>query len=106
MHECVFFFYHASFPVLFVHFCSKINEINFLSHVSSSEVKTMGWEDLPTILLEEIFSYLSLTHRYYASQVCRTWYVDACLLHRDRKSLLGMKYFIRQSFGILSYSMV
>ncbi|CAF0810947.1 unnamed protein product [Adineta ricciae] len=34
----------------------------------------MGWEDLPTILLEEIFSYLSLTHRYYASQVCRTWY--------------------------------
>ncbi|UJR08850.1 hypothetical protein I4U23_013105 [Adineta vaga] len=34
----------------------------------------MGWEDLPTILLEEIFDYLSLAHRYYCSQVCRTWY--------------------------------
>ncbi|CAF0989096.1 unnamed protein product [Adineta steineri] len=34
----------------------------------------MGWEDLPTILLEDIFSFLSLTYRYNCSQVCRSWY--------------------------------
>ena len=34
----------------------------------------MGWEDLPSILLEEIFSSLSITQRYNCSQVCRSWY--------------------------------
>ncbi|CAF0952922.1 unnamed protein product [Rotaria sp. Silwood1] len=34
----------------------------------------MGWEELPTILLEEIFSLLPIRYRYYCSQVCRSWY--------------------------------
>lgn len=34
----------------------------------------MTWEELPTILLEEIFSLLPIRYRYYCSQVCRTWY--------------------------------
>lgn len=34
----------------------------------------MGWEALPSILLEDIFSFLTITQRYYCSQVCRTWY--------------------------------
>jgi len=33
-----------------------------------------GWQWLPTILLEEIFSYLNLRDRYHSSIVCRRWY--------------------------------
>ncbi|XP_055920996.1 F-box only protein 39 [Eupeodes corollae] len=32
------------------------------------------WSILPDLLLEEIFSYLSVKERYYASLVCRHWY--------------------------------
>lgn len=32
------------------------------------------WSDLPDLLLEEIFAYLSIGTRYYASMVCRNWY--------------------------------
>ena len=34
----------------------------------------MGWEALPSILLQEIFSFLSINQRYHCSQVCRSWY--------------------------------
>ncbi|XP_053595354.1 uncharacterized protein LOC103577916 [Microplitis demolitor] len=33
-----------------------------------------AWDRLPDILLEEIFSYLTIRQRYYASLVCRSWY--------------------------------
>ncbi|XP_076092508.1 uncharacterized protein LOC143063935 [Mytilus galloprovincialis] len=33
-----------------------------------------GWEDLPEIVFEEIYSYLSPKQRHLASQVCSTWY--------------------------------
>ncbi|KRT78419.1 F-box domain-containing protein [Oryctes borbonicus] len=32
------------------------------------------WPDLPDLLLEKIFSYLSIREKYYASLVCRSWY--------------------------------
>lgn len=32
------------------------------------------WDRIPDILLEEIFSYLTIRERYYASLVCRSWY--------------------------------
>lgn len=32
------------------------------------------WCDLPDLLLESIFSYLTIRERYYASLVCRNWY--------------------------------
>lgn len=32
------------------------------------------WNLLPDILLEKIFTYLSVRERYYASMVCRQWY--------------------------------
>lgn len=32
------------------------------------------WRDLPDLLLEEIFSYLDIKSRYYASLVCKNWY--------------------------------
>jgi hypothetical protein len=34
----------------------------------------MVWEELPTILLEDIYSLLPMRYRYYCSQVCRSWY--------------------------------
>ncbi|XP_011685966.1 PREDICTED: uncharacterized protein LOC105448847 isoform X1 [Wasmannia auropunctata] len=33
-----------------------------------------AWDQIPDILLEEIFSYLTIRERYYASLVCRSWY--------------------------------
>ncbi|XP_068986010.1 uncharacterized protein [Bombus flavifrons] len=32
------------------------------------------WDQTPDILLEEIFSYLTIREKYYASLVCRSWY--------------------------------
>ncbi|KAL1494260.1 hypothetical protein ABEB36_009884 [Hypothenemus hampei] len=32
------------------------------------------WNDLPDLLLEEVFSYLSIKERYYASCVCKNWH--------------------------------
>ncbi|XP_003426992.1 uncharacterized protein LOC100679131 [Nasonia vitripennis] len=32
------------------------------------------WDQLPDILLEEIFSQLTIRERYYASLVCKSWY--------------------------------
>ncbi|KAG7214068.1 hypothetical protein KM043_001433 [Ampulex compressa] len=32
------------------------------------------WDKVPDILLEEIFSYLTIRERYYASLVCKSWY--------------------------------
>ncbi|GFT61684.1 f-box domain-containing protein [Nephila pilipes] len=34
---------------------------------------TSRWDILPDILLEDIFSRLTIRERYYASQVCRNW---------------------------------
>ncbi|XP_011881249.1 PREDICTED: uncharacterized protein LOC105569407 [Vollenhovia emeryi] len=33
-----------------------------------------AWDQIPDILLEEIFSHLTIRERYYASLVCRSWY--------------------------------
>ncbi|XP_012270779.1 uncharacterized protein LOC105694559 [Orussus abietinus] len=33
-----------------------------------------SWDQLPDILLEQIFSYLTIQERYYASLVCQSWY--------------------------------
>ncbi|XP_014667993.1 PREDICTED: uncharacterized protein LOC106809426 [Priapulus caudatus] len=34
----------------------------------------MKWEDLPDIVLEQIYQMLDITHRYNASMVCRHWH--------------------------------
>ena len=34
----------------------------------------MTWDELPSILLEEIYTRLPIRYRYYCSQVCRSWY--------------------------------
>jgi len=32
------------------------------------------WSYLPDLVLEKVFSYLSMRERYYASMVCKSWY--------------------------------
>lgn len=39
------------------------------------------WSDLPDLLLEEIFAYLTIRDRYYASLTCKPWH-RAFYLHR------------------------
>ncbi|XP_030761622.1 uncharacterized protein LOC115886542 isoform X2 [Sitophilus oryzae] len=41
---------------------------------NSENQEYSSWNVLPDLLLEEIFSYLSIRERYYASLVCRSWY--------------------------------
>ena len=48
--------------------------IVFCSMLSSEDNDKPGWEDLPEILLEEIYTYLTPKERHLASQVCATWY--------------------------------
>lgn len=31
------------------------------------------WSEVPNLLLEKIFSYLSMREKYYASLVCKSW---------------------------------
>ncbi|EFN75472.1 uncharacterized protein LOC105191354 isoform X2 [Harpegnathos saltator] len=46
-----------------------------LEEEDAEEGKTYSsWDQTPDILLEEIFSYLTIRERYYASLVCRAWY--------------------------------
>ncbi|XP_051161809.1 uncharacterized protein LOC127281876 isoform X2 [Leptopilina boulardi] len=61
--------------------CWKFNEENrvYIDREDESEeqkLKNMysNWDQLPDILLEQIFSYLTIRERYYASLVCRNWY--------------------------------
>lgn len=38
-------------------------------------VKYKGdWNNLPDLLLENIFSYLSMREKYYASTTCQSWF--------------------------------
>lgn len=32
------------------------------------------WSELPDLLLEQIFAYLTIREKYYASLVCKQWY--------------------------------
>lgn len=34
-----------------------------------------GWGTLPDLILERVFSYLSVQQRYYASCTCKQWYL-------------------------------
>ncbi|KAK4875105.1 hypothetical protein RN001_011527 [Aquatica leii] len=46
-----------------------------LEKEDGDEIETSsGWSQLPDVLLEEIFSYLSIRQKYYASLVCKSWY--------------------------------
>jgi F-box protein 39 len=41
--------------------------------VDENEMES-NWNDLPDLLLEEIFAYLNLRERYYASLTCKGWH--------------------------------
>lgn len=40
----------------------------------SEENLNANWKHLPDLLLEEIFHYLNIRQRYYASIVCKNWH--------------------------------
>lgn len=37
-------------------------------------IEYSNWNNLPDLILEKVFSYLTIRERYYASMVCRAWY--------------------------------
>jgi F-box protein 39 len=57
------------------------------------------WDELPDLLLEEIFSYLTIRQRFEASQVCQTWY-DAFYLPKVWSTLvLNDSTLVRRKFN-------
>ena len=60
-----------------------------------------GWEAIPDIILEDIFSILTPKHRHQSSMVCRRWYnifysprvrffFLSCVLHEEAFYLIGL----------------
>ncbi|XP_017756259.1 PREDICTED: uncharacterized protein LOC108548012 isoform X2 [Eufriesea mexicana] len=63
--------------------CWKFDEDNRALYIDIEEEETeedrenkeySHWDQTPDMLLEEIFSYLTIRERYYASLVCKSWY--------------------------------
>lgn len=56
-----------------------VNEIgetlaNNFYYFSDTTEEANGWQILPDVLLEQIFSLLTLKEKHIASQVCRHWF--------------------------------
>lgn len=66
------FFKDFVLPLLFTAIYIDIDEDDIDKDDGSKEYSR--WADLPDLLLENIFSYLSMREKYYASLVCKSWY--------------------------------
>lgn len=59
------------------HFCclpAVFIDIDNDDEVADSEEKEYSrWSELPDLLLEKIFSYLTIREKYYISLVCKSW---------------------------------
>lgn len=43
--------------------------------ISAEEaIEYSDWDKLPDLILENVFSYLSMREKYWASMTCRNWY--------------------------------
>lgn len=60
------------------------------------------WSRLPDLLLERIYSYLTIKERYYASMVCRSWYEAFHLSNVWRTFVFNDKTLTRRLFTYYS----
>lgn len=64
----------TDFPVSFLACYIEIDGDDDEGYVVDENEMSSDWSNLPDLLLEEIFSYLSLGERYYATLVCKSWH--------------------------------
>ncbi|KAH1009273.1 uncharacterized protein LOC109539584 isoform X1 [Dendroctonus ponderosae] len=57
------------------------------------------WNELPDLLLEKVFSYLTIKERYYASCVCRNWHRTFYLPYVWRQFILEDHTLTRSKFN-------
>lgn len=57
------------------------------------------WDQLPDLLLEKVFAYLSIKERYYASCVCTNWYRAFHLPYVWRQFILEDHTLTRSKFN-------
>ncbi|XP_017777188.1 PREDICTED: F-box/LRR-repeat protein 21 [Nicrophorus vespilloides] len=57
------------------------------------------WDELPDPILEQIFKYLTIRERYYASLVCRSWYEGFYLPYVWSEFVLGDSTLTRARFN-------
>ncbi|CAG9808064.1 unnamed protein product [Chironomus riparius] len=60
------------------------------------------WANLPDLLLEQIFSYLSISERYYCTLVCKDWYRAFYLKNVWRNFVIVDDTLCRQKFNYYS----
>ncbi|GAB1865407.1 F-box only protein 33 [Camponotus japonicus] len=53
--------------------CSSYKSANRMTEMAQEDYHGPSWNNLPSVILQEIFSYLSHETRIRASQVCRNW---------------------------------
>ncbi|KAF4521445.1 hypothetical protein B566_EDAN010602 [Ephemera danica] len=57
------------------------------------------WDELPDLILERVFSYLSIRDRYNASQACRRWYEAFYLPYVWSTFVMGDSTLVRRKFN-------
>lgn len=68
----------------------------------NQEVDQSGWATLPDLLLENVFSYLSMEEKYWASMVCKSWYRAFYLGNSWRTFVFDDKTLTRRRFNYYS----
>lgn len=51
----------------------KYDVFTYISEPPPVEEGKSRWPDLPDLILENIFSYLTMEEKFYASMVCMSW---------------------------------
>lgn len=60
------------------------------------------WDELPDLILEDIFSYLSIREKYYASLVCKSWHRAFYLPYSWSDFVMGDSTLTRGRFNYYS----
>lgn len=81
-----------------------VHDLEFLhDDVSESEnFEESLWSELPDLLLEDIFSYLTIQERYYSSMVCKNWRRVFYLANAWRTFVFDDKTLTRRLFNYYS----
>ncbi len=97
--EFVLIPYEESFGTI----CGKnVNLRTNQDNSNSEDWEESSWSNLPDLLLENIFSYLTMQERYYSSLTCRSWYQSFYLPNSWRTFVFDDKTLTRSRFNYYS----
>ena len=92
----------SNFPVSFLACYIEIDEDDDEGCVVDENEMPSKWSDLPNLLLEEIFSHISIKDRYYASMTCKNWHRAFYLKRVWANFIVGDATLCRRKFNYYS----